>query len=74
MDSKPQLKKLGKAIKKIRKKKGYTQSELSALLDKDQQSIQRVEVGRINPSYLYLLEIAEGLDIKLSSLLKSIDK
>lgn len=63
------LKKLGKKFKKLRLEKGLTQSQLAALVDKDQQSIQRFEKGRINPTYFYLLEICQGLEVELSSVL-----
>jgi len=36
---------------------------------KDQQSIHKVESGEFNPSYIYLLEICEGLEITISELL-----
>lgn len=63
-------KNLGRRIKEIRLKKGITQAQLANDIDKDQQSIQRLEAGNINPSYWYLLQIAEGLEIKLSELLE----
>jgi transcriptional regulator with XRE-family HTH domain len=63
-------KNLGKRIKEIRLKKGITQAQLAGDIDKDQQSVQRLEAGNINPSYWYLLQIAEGLEIKLSELLE----
>ena len=64
------LKKLGQHIKSIRKEKGLSQVELANSIGKDQQSIQRLETGRINPSYYYLCEIAEGLDVKIEEILK----
>jgi len=69
MDKKKALKKLGEKIKKQRKLSGLTQSQLAAKVDKDQQSIQRLEKGRVNPSYFYLLEICKGLGIKIEELL-----
>jgi transcriptional regulator with XRE-family HTH domain len=66
------LKKLGLAIRKIRLSKKLTQSKLAAMIDKDQQSIQRLEKGRVNQSYLYLLEICEGLEVALEEVLESI--
>jgi len=63
-------KNLGKRIKEIRLEKGITQAQLAGDIDKDQQSVQRLEAGNINPSYWYLLQIAEGLEIKLSELLE----
>ena len=59
------LKKLGARIKKIRMEHGLSQSQLANEIDKDQQSIQRVEAGKINPSYYYLCEIADGLDVNI---------
>lgn len=66
MDSQDEeiLRKLGQRIKTLRREKKLTQVELAALVNKDQQSIQRLEAGRINPSYLYLREIIIGLDVK----------
>ena len=63
------LKELGKRFKKIRQSKDLTQAQLAALVDKDQQSIQRFEKGRINPTYIYILEICEGLNIELYEVL-----
>jgi putative transcriptional regulator len=63
------IKKLGKRIKEVRLSKGITQAQLASDIDKDQQSVQRLEAGNINPTYHYLLQIAEGLGVKLSELL-----
>lgn len=60
---------LGSKFRVIRESKGLTQSELAAIVDKDQQSIQRFEKGRMNPSYIYMLEICKGLNISLSEIL-----
>jgi putative transcriptional regulator len=71
MDSKEiLLKKLGERIREIRKDKGITQVQLAHSINKDQQSIQRLEAGNINPSYYYLHEIAEGLNVKFEDLTK----
>ncbi len=64
------LKKLGARIREIRKDKGISQKELAHSIGKDQQSIQRLETGNINPSYYYLIEIANGLEIELNKLLE----
>ena len=61
--------KLGKHIVKIRTLKGWSQAELSRNCDKDRQSIERLENGKINPSAYYLKQIADGLKIFLSELL-----
>lgn len=63
------LKDLGEKIRIVRKDKGITQVQLAHSIGKDQQSIQRLETGNINPSYIYLQEIAEGLNMSLLDLL-----
>ena len=66
------LKDLGTKIRTIRKEKGISQVQLAHSIGKDQQSIQRLEAGNINPSYIYLQEIAEGLNIPLLEMLKEL--
>ncbi|XVJ66906.1 MAG: helix-turn-helix transcriptional regulator [Lacibacter sp.] len=61
--------KLGAHIAKLREREGITQTELGFRCDKDKQSIQRLEKGRMNPSAYYLSEIAEGLGIDQKELL-----
>jgi len=63
------LKKLGENIGNIRKSKGQTQVELANTINKDQQSIQRLEKGNINPSFYYLYEISKGLETDIRELL-----
>lgn len=70
MDKKDFLKQLGKNVIKLREQKGWSQSELSRNCEKDRQSIERLENGKINPSAFYLKEIADGLGVPLSELLK----
>jgi len=64
------LKKLGNRIKEVRLSKNLTQFDLASRIGKDQQSIQRLEAGRMNPTYFYLVEIATGLQIPLHELLQ----
>ena len=70
-EQKEQLKILGLKLKKIRLLKGLTLKELGYLIDKDPQSISRVEMGDINPSYLYLLELCKGLGVDIWEAIKS---
>lgn len=72
MDKEAELKKLGQRIRAIRKEKSMTQLDLAHSIGKDQQSIQRLEAGNINPSYFYLKEIAKGLEVSLLELLKDL--
>jgi putative transcriptional regulator len=62
------LKCFGEHVRKLRKKKKLAQVDLASIMDKDRQSIQRVEAGNINPSILYLIELAEGLQMPLRDL------
>ncbi|MBY0477903.1 MAG: helix-turn-helix domain-containing protein [Chitinophagaceae bacterium] len=63
------LKKLGANITRLREEKGFSQSELALRCDKDRQSLNRLEKGKINPSIFYLLEIATELNVELKDLL-----
>jgi putative transcriptional regulator len=63
------LKAFGKHLRALREKKGLTQAELSNAINKDRQSLQRVEAGNISPSLFYLYELSEGLEVKLSELM-----
>lgn len=70
MDKDEELKKLGEKIKNLREAKGFSQTHLANIIGKDQPSINRLERGNINPSYIYLLEVCQGLGIKLEELLR----
>jgi putative transcriptional regulator len=69
MEKEVLLKKLGEHIREIRKEKGITQVQLAHSVGKDQQSIQRLEMGNMNPTYYYLHEIAAGLGTTVPDLL-----
>lgn len=60
--------KLGKNIARIRIIKNISQAELARSCDKDPQSLNRLEKGRINPSIIYLQEIATELGVKVKEL------
>ncbi|MCW3071122.1 MAG: hypothetical protein JWO44_1012 [Bacteroidetes bacterium] len=64
------LKKLGARIREIRNEKGMTQAQLANEIGKDQQSVQRLEAGNVNPSYYYLFELSKGLKVEISELLQ----
>ncbi len=68
MDKSDELKLLGQRIRKLRISKGLSQAKLGVLINKDQQSIHKIESGQFNPSYFYLLEICEGLEISIEEL------
>lgn len=70
---KKQLKLLGQKLKSFRNAKNLTLKELGYIVDKDPQSISRVEMGDINPTYLYLLELCNGLEIEIADILKDLN-
>lgn len=70
MEKEVLLKKFGARIREIRKGEGITQVQLAHSVGKEQQSIQRLEAGNINPSYYYLCEVAAGLDITVEAIIR----
>jgi len=72
MDNQDRLLKLGSRVKDIRTSKGLTQTELAHKIGKDHPSINKLENGKVNPSYIFLCEVAEGLDITVWELVKVI--
>ena len=73
MNKSEDLKLLGKRIRELRLDKGLSQAQLGMKIFKDQQSIHKVESGQFNPSYIYLLEICEGLEISIEDLFRKIN-
>lgn len=70
MELNDQLIKLGLKVRELRLSKSLSQTDLAFKIGKDQPSINRLEKGKINPSILYLIEIANGLEIPVSKLLE----
>jgi transcriptional regulator with XRE-family HTH domain len=64
---------LGKHVARLRKEKGLTQAELSALINKDFQSISRIESGKTNPSSYLILQIANALDVNVAEFFNTED-
>jgi putative transcriptional regulator len=69
MDKKAMLEQLGLKVKEIRLQKGLTQTELANKIGKDHPSINKLENGKVNPSYIFLCEVAEGLGISIQELI-----
>lgn len=59
---------IGLNIKRYRLVAGLSQTQLANELLKDQQSIQRLEKGKINATINTLLEISNALNIDLKDL------
>ncbi|MDR2237339.1 MAG: helix-turn-helix domain-containing protein [Chryseobacterium sp.] len=59
---------LGKRIVMLRTQKGWSQSDLARACNKDRQAIEKLENGKVNPTLYTLLEVANALEISLSTL------
>lgn len=64
---------LGKNIKKLREKKGWTQEELSERADIHISYIGQIERGLRYPSLKINFRIADALEVKIVDLFKGID-
>lgn len=60
--------KLGRRIAFLRDLKKLTQSELGGLINKDFQSISRIENGKVNLSAFTLKQIADGLEVSMNEI------
>lgn len=69
MDKHEILINLGSRVRAIRIAKGYSQVELANKIGKDHPSINKLENGKVNPSYYFLVEIAQGLEVNLKDFL-----
>lgn len=63
-------KELGKRISELRKIKGYSQDELSKLLDISRPSITQIELGRRNVTVIELMKVADCLSVSVDYLLR----
>lgn len=70
MEKDDRLIKLGMRVKQIRESKSLSQTQLAYNIGKDQPSINRLEKGRVNPSYIYLLDVCEGLGVDIEEVVK----
>lgn len=69
MDKKAMLEQLGSRVREIRIQKGLTQTELANKIGKDHPSINKLENGKVNPSYIFLCEVAEGLGMSIRDII-----
>jgi len=60
-------------IKKHRLAHDLTQEELASKCEFDRTYISMLERGKRNPSFLNLLKLCHGLEIKITKLLKEIN-
>lgn len=63
MTDKKLIKQTGKRIRSLRKEQNLTQLDLSVKADIPENSLQRIETGRINATVSTLLKISTALEI-----------
>ncbi|HEY3038061.1 MAG TPA: helix-turn-helix transcriptional regulator [Pyrinomonadaceae bacterium] len=63
---------LGSRIKQLRKKKGYTQTDLAIHLDMNRGHLSDIERGKREAGVITLQIIAEGLDTTMAALLREL--
>lgn len=68
-----QLRKIGKRIQSLRRKKNLTQKDLAFILNVEISQITRIERGIINTSILNILFIAKALNVSLEEMFKDIE-
>ena len=66
------LTQLGRRIQRLRKRKGWTQTDMAVYLDMNRGHISDIERGKREAGIITLQVIAEGLDTTMSSLLRSL--
>lgn len=64
---------VGQQIKKFRKVRKLTQTELAHRVWKDRQYLYKIESGKVTPSIFTIAMIALALEVSLSELLKDIE-
>lgn len=74
MDKSEFQKKLGKQIALLRKERNLSQVDLADLLDKEKQNINRLENGGTNPTSYFLYQLAQKLNVPITSLFEHLLK
>jgi len=64
----------GQVIKALRKKRQFTQENLSEKSDIGVQYISRIETGTTNPTLKVISAIAVALDVALSDIFSGLEK
>ena len=63
---------LGERIKRLRKRKGYTQTDLTVHLDMNRGHLSDIERGKREVGIITLQVIARGLNTTMSNLLRGL--
>lgn len=66
------LQKIGKNIKLLREKAGYSQMKFAELLEAHLNTVSMMERGKINIPTLQLLKMSKVLDCEITDLFKGI--
>ncbi len=72
MEEKNRLKNLGINVKSERLRRNISQEKLAELTNISRNSISLIETGKINPTILKMIDIANVLGVELSTLIKGI--
>lgn len=70
MQTKDRLKNIGIRIKSERLRRGLSQEELAEKCDISRNSVSLIETGKINPTIIKILDIAQILEVDVDSLVK----
>ena len=65
---------IGKQVKYFRNAKGITQSQLAEIIDKSDDTVSFLEMGRTLPSIANLDRIAKSLDVRLVDIIDDSEK
>lgn len=68
------LKILGKCLKRRRIIVGHSQEEMENYAEINHKHYSKIELGLINPSYTYLVEISKALNTSLASIVNEADR
>ncbi len=68
MNMKDRLKNIGINIKSERLRRGFSQEELAEKCDISRNSVSLIETGKINPTIIRIIDIANVLGVDIDSL------
>ena len=70
MEMKDRLRNIGINIKSERLRRGISQEELAEKCDISRNSVSLIETGKINPTIIRVIDIADALGISIDALVK----
>lgn len=70
MQDKEFLFKLGQKVRILRTQKGYSQETLAEKAKGEKTFVGSIELGKANPSIIYLKQIADALECDIAELLQ----